>query len=94
MNCNNAIKSNRKSGVAKWRDLQCALRLPEFLGMSATLTQRAPNKLDKPYRSGKANAMYDLFTGSPPGSSGPSLGISFPFPEVAQITMYSRPSTS
>src|ERR1700722_5279289 len=35
MKCNNATKSNRKSGGAQWRDLRCAFRLSRILRLSA-----------------------------------------------------------
>jgi hypothetical protein len=34
MNCDNATKSNRKSGVAQWRDLRCAPRTSQMLKQS------------------------------------------------------------
>jgi hypothetical protein len=39
MNCNNATKSNRKSGVAERRDLRCALRSSQILEFSRSPTE-------------------------------------------------------
>src|ERR1700722_13146143 len=43
MNCNNAIKSNRKSGVAKWRDLLFTIphRKPQMEAPPSPLSSRA-----------------------------------------------------
>src|ERR1700678_4466810 len=40
MNCDSAIKSNRKSGGAEWRDLRCASRPSPILRPSAGFSRR------------------------------------------------------
>ena len=44
MKCNNATKSHRKSGVAKWRDLRCAPRASQILEFSRRLCRPCVTK--------------------------------------------------